>query len=152
MSLLFNMLSRFVIAFIPRRKHLLISQLQWFWAQEKKNGQGSYFFPFYLPWCDGTGCHVLTFLNAELQASFSTLLFHPHQEILVPFHFLPIEWSSADLSLAIFLPATLIPTCESPSLAFHMMYSAKKLSRVIIYSLVVFHSQFSTSQLFHAQF
>ena len=28
MSLLFNTLSRFVIAFIPRRKHLLISWLQ----------------------------------------------------------------------------------------------------------------------------
>ena len=28
MSLLFNMLSRFVIAFLPRSKHLLISQLQ----------------------------------------------------------------------------------------------------------------------------
>ena len=28
MSLLFNMLSRFVIAFVPRSKHLLISQLQ----------------------------------------------------------------------------------------------------------------------------
>ena len=29
MSLLFNMLSRFVIAFLPRSKHLLISRLQW---------------------------------------------------------------------------------------------------------------------------
>ena len=28
MSLLFNMLSRLVIAFLPRRKHLLISRLQ----------------------------------------------------------------------------------------------------------------------------
>ena len=28
LSLLFNMLSRFVIAFLPRRKHLLISWLQ----------------------------------------------------------------------------------------------------------------------------
>ena len=28
MSLLFNMVSRFVIAFLPRSKHLLISQLQ----------------------------------------------------------------------------------------------------------------------------
>ena len=29
MSLLFNMLSRFIIAFLPRSKHLLISWLQW---------------------------------------------------------------------------------------------------------------------------
>ena len=39
MSLLFNMLSRFVIAFLPRSKHLLISCfshcLQWFWSPSK---------------------------------------------------------------------------------------------------------------------
>ena len=40
MSLLFNMLSRLVITFLPRSKHLLISwlqsHLQWFWSQKKK--------------------------------------------------------------------------------------------------------------------
>ena len=39
MSLLFNMLSRLVITFLPRSKHLLISwlrhHLQWFWSPEK---------------------------------------------------------------------------------------------------------------------
>ena len=39
MSLLFNMLSRLVIAFLPRSKHLLISWLwspsQWFWSPPK---------------------------------------------------------------------------------------------------------------------
>ena len=35
MSLLFNMLSRFVIAFISWSKLLLISWLQWFWRQIK---------------------------------------------------------------------------------------------------------------------
>ena len=39
MSLLFNTLSRFVIAFLPRSKHLLISwlqsPLQWFWSPRK---------------------------------------------------------------------------------------------------------------------
>ena len=35
MSLLFNMLSRFVIAFLSRSKHLLISQLQWLWSPGK---------------------------------------------------------------------------------------------------------------------
>ena len=29
---------------------------------------------------DGVGCHDLSFLNFEFQASFFTLLFHPHQE------------------------------------------------------------------------
>ena len=32
MSLLLNMLSRLVITFLPRSKHLLISWLQWFWS------------------------------------------------------------------------------------------------------------------------
>ena len=32
MSLLFNMLSRLVIAFLPRSKHLLIAWLQWLWS------------------------------------------------------------------------------------------------------------------------
>ena len=35
MSLLFNMLSRLVIAFLPRSKHVLISWLQWFWSSRK---------------------------------------------------------------------------------------------------------------------
>ena len=39
---------------------------------------------------DGTRCHDLSFLNAELSASFFTLLFQLHQEaLLVPLHFLP---------------------------------------------------------------
>ena len=32
MSLLFNILSKLVIAFLPRSKHLLTSWLQWFWS------------------------------------------------------------------------------------------------------------------------
>ena len=38
MSLLFNRLSRFIVAFLPRSKHLLISwlhHLQWFWSAKK---------------------------------------------------------------------------------------------------------------------
>ena len=35
MSLLFNMVSRFVIALLPRSKRLLISWLQWFWSPGK---------------------------------------------------------------------------------------------------------------------
>ena len=35
MSLLFNMLSRLVIAFLPKSRHLLISWPQWFWSLPK---------------------------------------------------------------------------------------------------------------------
>ena len=83
-SLLFNMLSRLVITFLPRNKRLLISWLQSPSAVilEPPNIKSDSFhcFPTYLPWSDGTGCHDLHYLNVELQANFFTLLFHPHQE------------------------------------------------------------------------
>ena len=65
MSLLFNMLSRFVIAFLPRSKCLLISWLQSPSAvilepQKDKVCHCFHCFPIYLPWSDGTGhCNPL---------------------------------------------------------------------------------------------
>ena len=64
MSLLFNMLSRLVTAFIPRSKHLLISWLQSPSAvilEPPKNKVSHCFhcFPTYLPWSDGTRCYNL---------------------------------------------------------------------------------------------
>ena len=65
-SLLFNMLSRLVITFLPRSKRLLISQLQSPSAVilEPKKIK-SVTFPIYLPWSDETGCHDFSFLNVE---------------------------------------------------------------------------------------
>ena len=65
--LLSNMLSRLVIAFLLRSKHLLISWLQSpcaviFGAPQNKV---SLCFSIYFPWSDGTGCHDLSFLNVE---------------------------------------------------------------------------------------
>ena len=62
MPLLFNMLSRLVIAFPPRSKCILISWLQSPYAvilEPKKIKVCHYFncFPIYLPWSNGTGCH-----------------------------------------------------------------------------------------------
>ena len=60
MSLLFNMLSRFVSAFLPRSKCLnfmaAVPICSDFGAQQNKACHCFYFFPFYLPWSDGTGC------------------------------------------------------------------------------------------------
>ena len=71
MSLLFNMLSRLVITFLPRSKHLLISRLQSLSAvilepSQKKTLHYFHCFPIYLPWSDETRCHDLSFLNVEL--------------------------------------------------------------------------------------
>ena len=54
LSLLFNTLSRFVIAFLPRNNHFCISKLQSpsaviFGAQENKTCHCFHFFPIYLP-------------------------------------------------------------------------------------------------------
>ena len=71
MSLLFNMLSRLVIAFLPRSKRLLISWLQSPSAvilepPQNKVSHCFHCFPMYLPWSNGTRCHDLRFLNVEL--------------------------------------------------------------------------------------
>ena len=70
MSLLFNMLSRLVITFLPRSKCLLISWLQSPSAvilepPPKKVCHCFHCFPIYLPWSDVTGCRDLSFLNVE---------------------------------------------------------------------------------------
>ena len=71
MSLLFNMLSRLVVTFLPRSKHLLISWLQSPSAVileplQNKISHCFHCFPIYFPWSDGTRCHDLRFLNVEL--------------------------------------------------------------------------------------
>ena len=65
MSPLFNMLSRLVVAFLPRSKRLLISWLQSPSAvilEPKKIKSVT----IHLPRRDGTICHDLSFLNVEL--------------------------------------------------------------------------------------
>ena len=93
MSLLFSTLSRFVIAFLPKSKHLLIS-----WPQspihsdsgapEKKICHCFHFFPIDLPWSDGTGCHELSFLNVEFKPTVSLPLSLSSRGSLVLLHFL----------------------------------------------------------------
>ena len=69
--LLFNMLSRLVITFLHRSKHLLISWLQSPSAviletEENKVCYCFHCFPVYLPSSDGTRCHDLSFRNVGL--------------------------------------------------------------------------------------
>ena len=70
LSLLFNMLSRLVITFLPRSKCILISWLQLpstvILEPPKIVWQCFHCFPIYFPWSDGTRCHHLSFLNVEL--------------------------------------------------------------------------------------
>ena len=74
MSLLFNMLSRLVIPFLPKSKCLLSSWLQSpsevildTTPYPRQNKVCHYFhcFPMYLPRSDGNRCHELSYLNVE---------------------------------------------------------------------------------------
>ena len=98
MSLLFNMLSRFVITFLPRSKCLFISWLQSpstviLELREVKFVTASSFPPSICHGVMGLDAMILVFLNVEFQASFFTLPFHPKSRgALLPLHFLPLEW------------------------------------------------------------
>ena len=136
MSLLFNVLSKIVIAFLPRSKCLLILWLQTPSAVilECKKIKVCHCFPICLPWSDGTGCHDLSFFECWVLLSFKSAF------SLSSFSFIKRPFSSSLLSvirvvscaylrLWILLSAILIPACASSSLAFHMMYSAYKLTK-----------------------
>ena len=159
MSLLFNMLSRCVIAFLPRSKYLLIAWLQWPSAvilEPKKIKSVT------ISFVSPSICHevmepvavILVFWMLSFKKTFS----------LSPFTFIKRLFSSSLLSairvvssaylrLLIFLPAILIPACASSSPAFCMMYSAYMLKKqhdniqpcrtpFLIWTSLLFHVQF----------
>ena len=91
MSLPLNMLSRLVIAFLPRSKCLLISWLQspsaviWEpYPPKNKVSHCFYCFFIYLPWSDGTRCHDLSFKPTFSLSSFTFI-----KRLLILLHFLP---------------------------------------------------------------
>ena len=69
MSLLFNMLSRLITAFLPRIQvslfHGCSHHLHWFGAPPKKSFSLFPLFPHLFAWSDETECHDLHFLNVE---------------------------------------------------------------------------------------
>ena len=65
MSLLFNMLSRLTKEQVSFHFMASITTRSDFGAQENKVCRCFHCFPNYLPGRDGTGCHDLSFLNAE---------------------------------------------------------------------------------------
>ena len=127
MSLLFHMLSGFVVAFLPRRKCLLFSCLQppstvILKPKKTKCGTISTFPPSV---CHEvmTGCHTLRFFNVEFQASLFTLLFSLIKRLFSVSSLSAIRVISSAYLRLLFLPAILIPACDSSSPVFCMMYS-----------------------------
>ena len=158
MSQLFNMLSRFVIAFLPRNKCLLISWLQLpspvILVPPKINS-------LTVSIVSPSICHEVMGLDSMVFV-FWMLSFKPALSLSVTFIKSLFSYSllfairvvsSAYLKLLVFFPAILIPACASSSLAFRMVNSACKLnSRVTVYSLDILFSQFWISLLFHVWF
>ena len=127
-------LSRLVVTFLPRSKHLLISWLQSPSAvilehPPKKVCPCFHCFPICLPWSDEIRCLDLSFLNVEFMPTFSvsssTFIKRLFSSSLSAIRMV----SSAYLRLLIFLPVILISACASSSPAFCMMYSAYKLNK-----------------------
>ena len=90
MSLLFNMLSRFVITFLPRSKHLLISWLQSQSAvilepPKIKSDTVSTVSPSICHEVMGPDALILVFWMLSFRPTFSLSLFHFHQESLLFF-------------------------------------------------------------------
>ena len=135
MSLLFNMLSRFVIDFLPRNKRLLISWLQSTSAvildpSKIKFLTVSNASPSTCHEVMGSDVMILVFWMLSFKPAFSLSYFTFIKRLFSSSSLSAIRVvSSAYLRLLIFLLAILIPAHASSSLAFPMMYSAYKLNK-----------------------
>jgi len=130
MYLLFNMLSRLVIVFLPRSKRLLISWLQSPSAmilEPKKAISHCFVSP--------SICHEVMVLDAMILVFFFfkpnfSLSFTSIKRFFSSSSFSALRVvSSVFLKLLIFLLEILIPACASSSLEFPMLYSAYKLNK-----------------------
>ena len=133
-SLLFNKLSRFIIAFLLRSKHLLIS---WLLSPSAVILEPKKIKSVTVSIVSPSICHGVIRPDAMILV-FWMLIFKPTCSLssytftkrLFIYSFCSVVRvvSSAYLRLLIFFPAFLIPACASSSLAFSMMYSAYKLN------------------------
>ena len=128
------MLSRFVIAFLPRSKCLLISWLQSPSAAilepKKIVCHVSMVSPSICHEVMGPDAMIFIFSMLSLKPAFSLSSFIFIKRLFSSSSLSAIRVvSSACLRLLILLPAILIPSCASSSLTFWMMYSAYKLNK-----------------------
>ena len=154
----FTMLSRLVIAFLPRSKCLLISWLQSPSAvilePKKIKSVTASTFPSICHEVMGPDAMIFVFWMLSFKPTFPLYTFIFIKRLLSSSSLSGIRVvSSAYLRLLIFLPAILILACVSSSQAFHMMYSGYKLNKqddnIQPWGIL---SQIGTSLLFHVRF
>ena len=137
MSLLFNMLSRLVIAFLSRSKRLLVS-----WRQalstvilepkKIKSVTVSSVSPSIFHDVMGPDAMIFVFWMLSFKPAFSILLFHLHQEALQFFFTFCHNGGVICISEVIDIsPGNLYSSLSiiQPGLSFHIMYSAYKLNK-----------------------
>ena len=134
MSLLFNMLSRLVITFLPRSKRLLISWLQSPSAvilepPKIKSDTISTVSSSIYHEVIGPDAMIFVFWMLSFKPTFSLSSFTFIKRLFSSSLSAIRVVSSAYLRLLIFLPAILIPACASSSPVFLMMYSTYKLNK-----------------------
>ena len=134
-ALFFNTLSRFVTAFLPRSKHLLISWLQSpstmiLEPKKIKSVTVSIVSPSLCHEVMGLVAMILVFWMLSFKPSYSLSFFSFIKRLFSSSLLSAIKIvSSAYLRLLIFLLEILIPACASSSLAFYTMYSSYKLNK-----------------------
>ena len=157
MSLLFNMLSKLVVIFLPRSKRLLISWLQSPSAvilepKKIKSDTVSTVSPSISHEVMGPDAMIFVFwMLSFLKPTFSLYFFTFIKRLFSSSSLSAIRVvSSAYLRLLIFLLAILITACASASQ--HFSWCTLHMSYMTIYSLDELLSLFGTSLLFNVQF
>ena len=146
MSLLFNMLSRFVIAFLPRSKHLLISWLHSpptviLEPKKIKSPTVSIVSPSICHEVMGPDAMISVFWMLSFKPVFSLYSFTFIKRLLSSSSLSAIRVvSSAYLRLLTFLPAILIPACasSSPASCPHCNPGHRHISHELIITVLEF--------------
>ena len=123
MSLLHNMLCRFIIAFLLRNKHLLKSQSAV--ILESKKVKSSTVSISICPEVIRPDAMILVFWMLSFKPAFSLFSFTFIRRLFSSSLLSAISVVSSAYLRLLFLPAVLILGCDSSSLVFHLICSAK---------------------------
>ena len=129
MPLLFNMLSRFVIAFLPKSKHLLISWLQSpseviLEPKKIKFVTASTFSPSTHHEIMGPDATILVFCMLSFKPAFPLFSITLIKRLFSSSSLSAIRVVSSGYLRLLFPLAILILACESPIVRFYIMYPA----------------------------
>ena len=157
-SFFFNMLSRFVIAFPPRNKSLLIQLLQLpstviLEPRKIKSATISTFSPFLSREVIELDAMILVVWILSFKPVFHFPLSPPSRSSFVPLHFLPLEWYNLYIWGCLYFSqqSWFHPACRFIQCTLHRSW-IKQDDNIQTWIQKALLSQFWTSPLFHVQF